>query len=107
MSTQTSGTVPAFTVADRLRKAREFAGLDQAQLAENMGVSRTTVSNNEGSKVKPRRIVLKAWALATGVDAVWLETGVTPRLEPEGDEGLPRLDSNQQPAGYLSLVVAA
>ena len=106
MSTHTVGAVPAFTVADRLRKAREHAGLEQGDLAERMGVSRGTVSNNELGKVAPRRIVLRAWALATGVDVGWLETGIAPRPEPGHDEGLPRLDSNQQPSGYLSLLLS-
>lgn len=67
--------VPEFTIHDRLRKAREFAGLEQAELAERMGVSRGTIGNNEAGKVSVRPITIKAWALATGVDAHWLETG--------------------------------
>ena len=48
MSTQTVGTVPEeWTMGDRLRKAREAAGFDQVDLAELIGVSRTTVSNHE------------------------------------------------------------
>ncbi len=47
------GEVPAWTVADRLRKAREHAGLEQAQLATDLGVSRNTVGNYEGGKVTP------------------------------------------------------
>lgn len=67
--------VPEFTIHDRLRKAREIAGLEQAELAERMGVSRGTIGNNEAGKVNVRPITIKAWALATGVDVRWLETG--------------------------------
>lgn len=78
MSTQPhGGTVPEFTVGDRLRKAREVSQMDQGELADAMGVSRRTISNNESGNVKPRVIVIRAWALATGVSAAWLETGVS------------------------------
>lgn len=59
--------VPQWTVADRLRKAREWAGVEQAELAERMGVSRGTVSNAETGRRAVRLITLKAWALETGV----------------------------------------
>lgn len=82
-----------WTIADRLWKAREYAGLDQRQLAEQMGVSRQTVSNYENANTRPRRIVLNAWAAITGVEVAWLETG---RVE------LPRLDLNQRTSDYTS-----
>ena len=88
MSTQpTVGIIPTFTIHDRLRKAREAAGLDQVQLADIIGMSRTSVSNYEtGVMAKPRKIVVNAWALATGVPVQWLETGVAPA---PGDDGAP------------------
>ena len=89
MSTAPHGSIPAFTIGDRLRKAREFAGLDQGQLADAMGVSRKTISNNEGGGVKPRTIVVRAWALATGVDVTWLETGEAPMDPGDPDGGVP------------------
>lgn len=61
------GAIPEWTIADRLRKARESAGLEQNALAADLGVSRNTVGNYEGGKVTPRRPVLVAWALRTGV----------------------------------------
>jgi transcriptional regulator with XRE-family HTH domain len=63
-------------MGDRLRKARETAGLDQAELAELMGISRASVTNAEKGHHGVRKIVLNAWALATGVPVSWLETGV-------------------------------
>jgi transcriptional regulator with XRE-family HTH domain len=65
-----------FTLADRLRKAREVTGLDQAQFAELANMSRTTVVNYEHGHRTPRRIYILAWAAASGVDAHWIETGV-------------------------------
>ena len=105
----TSGVIPAFTQADRLRKAREVAQIDQGTFAADLGVSRNTVTNYERGHVRPRRPVLLAWAMRTGVPLSWLETGEAPRHDDEGPAvRLPRLDSNQQPSGYsLSLVSAS
>lgn len=70
-----AGTVPEWTVGDRLRKARETTGLNQSHFAERLGVSRNTVSSAEAGAVQVRRITLNAWAMATGVPVEWLETG--------------------------------
>ena len=47
MSINPAGAIPAFSLSDRLRKAREFSGLDQTQLAQAMGVSRGTITRLE------------------------------------------------------------
>ena len=80
MSTQPLvGLIPEFTIHDRLRKAREASGLDQEQLAEAIAMSRTSVSNYEtGAVSNPRKIVLNAWSLATGVPVQWITTGIAP-----------------------------
>jgi transcriptional regulator with XRE-family HTH domain len=70
--------VPTFDQADRLAKARKFAGLDQGQLADAIGISRNSVSNYEAGKTTPRIIVLRAWAMATGVPVEWLLEGKMP-----------------------------
>lgn len=102
MSTEAAFEVPSWTIFDRLRKARESAGLEQDVLAVDLGVSRNTVSNYERGKVSPRRPVMIAWALRTGVPLDWLLHGTeNPRpVDPDGGVRLPRLDSNQQPSGY-------
>lgn len=67
-------------MGDRLRKAREEAGLSQAELAVRIGISRNTVGNHEigvGER-GPQRVVLLAWAAATGVPVEWLQTGAAP-----------------------------
>lgn len=82
-----AGTIPVIGVQHRLRIAREFAGLEQADLAEMVGISRTSVSNAESGKTRPRKITLNAWALATGVPVTWLQTGEAPADPDGGDEG--------------------
>ena len=79
------GTVPQWTLADRLRKARENAGMDQQQLSDRIGMGRTTISNYESGVTAPKRPILLSWSMATGVPLIWLETGNAP--QPDGPEG--------------------
>lgn len=62
------------TFADRLKQAREAAGLNQTQLAEKSGVGQSAISMYErGMRKRSKEIVSLAGAL--NVDARWLETG--------------------------------
>ena len=88
------GTIPSFTVADRLRKAREVTGLDQAEFADRAGLSRTGVSKAERGESTPRRSTIKLWALASGVPLHWIETGEAP--SPGGDGA----SSGARPEGF-------
>ena len=101
MSIQAAGAVPDWTMADRLRKAREYAALEQGQLAQMIGASRTTIGNAERGANKPRRPLVIAWAMATGVDLTWLETGRAPAPDDPSPAPWPmraRRDSNPQPS---------
>lgn len=90
MSTQqTEQVVPQWTLGDRLRKAREYAGLTQQGLANRMGVARNTVSNSENGLVEVRAITVNAWAVATGVPVAWLRSGRNPSGGPTDRYPLP------------------
>lgn len=65
-------TTPEWTLPDRLAKARDFAGLDQAALADLTGISRASISAWENGHREPRRPGLLAIAFATGVPLQWL-----------------------------------
>lgn len=68
--------IPTWTVADRIRKAREVAGLDQVELAERLYVARSTVSTWENSSTTvPHRLKIERIAQVCGVSASWLLTG--------------------------------
>jgi len=69
------GVAPGFELRHRLMRAREYAGLEQADLARDLGVSRQTISNAERGARMPRRALIVAWAVRTGVSLHWLETG--------------------------------
>ena len=83
-----AGNIPVIEVKHRLRIAREYAGLEQDELADKIGVSRGTVGNAEKGRVQPRKIVVNAWALACGVPATWIWTGKHPDEDPDPGSGL-------------------
>ena len=66
------------TLASRIKKAREIAGLTQQELAKRAGLAKSTVCGLElGSRHSSTRTV--ELALACGVDPVWLATGIHAR----------------------------
>lgn len=97
---QPGRAIPEFELPDRARKAREYAGLDQSELATALGIARNTVARLEqGKTTRVKRPVLLAWSMVTGVDHHWLETGHAP--SPDGDgacSGCARRDSNPKPS---------
>lgn len=72
--------VPQFHRGDRLRKARELAGIGSEEMAERMGVSRFTVRNWEKNGTMKRHAIAQ-WAVITDVSADWLESGMDTALE--------------------------
>lgn len=93
------GTIPEWSVADRMRKAREMRGMTQTEFAEATGLSRRTVSRLESGDKLPVTKDYNLWQMATGVPRAWLETGEAPH-----DGGAPdpsRLrESNPRPIHY-------
>lgn len=89
MSTQTHGSVPELTLGWRLQMA--LGDMKVQDMADALGVSRATAGRWMHDKgAAPKRAYILQWALATGVDADWLETGRSP-FSPEpltfGSEG--------------------
>lgn len=65
------------TIAERLKQAREAAGLTQGELAARAGVTQGTIGNVEsGLRQNPRELL--AIAAALNVSAAWLKTGRGP-----------------------------
>jgi transcriptional regulator with XRE-family HTH domain len=104
MQTSTAGNIPALTLGWRLQMALGSADISVQQMADELGMSRTSLSrwlNDRGTP--PRTVFVKQWALRTGVSYEWLSTG-RPATNPRqggpdgGIEGLPRVDSNHQPS---------
>jgi transcriptional regulator with XRE-family HTH domain len=72
---QNTGTVPEWSMGDRLRKARVETGMSVDEFAARCLVSAKTVNNYEGDKVAQRPLVIEKWAAVTGVNLEWLRTG--------------------------------
>lgn len=91
--------VPEFTMGDRLRKAREAIGAGVDEFADAIGVSRNTITNYERDHVTPRKVVLNAWVLHTGVPMSWIKTGIAPSPSPS-DDGNEAIDQSVRSKGF-------
>ena len=63
------------TFGDRLTAAREATGMDQATMAERVGVELQTLQNWEDDLAEPRANRLQMMAGILGVSITWLITG--------------------------------
>lgn len=70
--------VPRWTLGDRLRKARTWAGIERADMADDIGVTDRTISNYELDSTRPPKLVIKQYALRTGVPIEWLTDEIFP-----------------------------
>lgn len=73
--------VDAPTIGERIRLARKRAGLNQAALAERLGVTQPAVANWESGVHDPRRVVLAKLADALGTSLDWLSEGARSSAE--------------------------
>lgn len=78
-------TIPAFSLGDRMAKARQHARLSRDDLAQILGCSLKTVGNYEGGHTQPRKPTIVQWALACGVPVDWLRLGDA--WAPDPDDG--------------------
>ena len=69
---------------DRIRLAREQAGLSQRALAKVMEMNHASISILEAGKREPTPRTLKGIADATGVNLEWLKTGEGPMYPEKG-----------------------
>lgn len=98
MTIQPEFTYPAWTLGDRIRKARVMSGMKQAEFAEKIGAKEGSLAAWETDRSQPRNIVALAKRIEalTRVPATWLlglDDGPPPNPDPDG--GL------SQPVGCL------
>src|SRR5260221_8879559 len=67
--------VPTWDVTDRMRKALRTADLGALEMADYLGVSRTSVSSWINGRIRPSTAILRLWAIRCGVDFDWLRSG--------------------------------
>lgn len=63
------------SIGDRIRHARKEAGINQAELAQRVGVSQPAVANWESGVHDPRRVMLAKIADVLRVSPEWLASG--------------------------------
>jgi transcriptional regulator with XRE-family HTH domain len=64
-----------FDLADRLRRALRVSGISSNEIADYLGVSRTSVSNWINGRIEPSTQTLRLFALRTGFPYEWLRDG--------------------------------
>lgn len=80
------------SIGERIKQAREQAGLRQEDLADLLGVATRTVQNYEGAATKPFK-QLNAIAAATGTTTEWLLHGDSSSGEDgDGTAGVASID---------------
>lgn len=87
MTQQTaSGNIPSLTLGWRLKMSLDYANISVQAMADQLGVSRTTLSRWMGDKgERPKKAYLSQWALATGVPFEWIDAGiVASSTDPDG-----------------------
>lgn len=65
-------------IGDRIKGAREKAGMSQSELARKMGIRASSVQEWERNETSPRRHRIKPLAEALEVTPEWLEFGTAP-----------------------------
>jgi transcriptional regulator with XRE-family HTH domain len=68
----TGAAIPEWDLADRMRKCLRHAGIGVQEIADYLGVSRTTVSTWINGRIAPSTQTLRLWAMRTGVPYEWL-----------------------------------
>lgn len=77
-------------LAIRIRVARQYAKLSQAELAEKLGISRGAVANWESANdAHPATSRMVELAVLTGVSVEWLVTGRGRMTHESGGEEVP------------------
>lgn len=76
---------PEFEMRHRMSLALEYGSVEISEMARELGVSRTTISNYLHGRTRPRRGDLITWALKCGVPFAWLVKGEPEEL-PDDDQ---------------------
>src|SRR5258708_36738884 len=63
-----AGDVPDWDIADRMRKALRTADIGVGEMADYLGVSRTSVRNWINGRLEPSFQTVRLWSIRTGVD---------------------------------------
>lgn len=86
------GSVPRFEMRHRLALALEWGHASVAEMADELGVHRNTVSRYlNDPEARVTRGTMRVWALRTGVPLEWIQYGIEPTAnEPVAAPNKPR-----------------
>lgn len=73
---------------ERIKELRVSLGLNQAEFADRIAVSRSTVGNYESGSRIPLDTVISSICREFGVSRAWLEFGEGPMYPPEADDDI-------------------
>ena len=89
-----TGNIPVWTFGDKVRKARDVAGLDQKEFAERIGITASSLAAYETGRSHPRfkdaPNIAKSIQLLTGIPYEWF-------LVEDGENGGPRRARTDDP----------
>lgn len=71
----TTGTIPEWDLADRLRKSLREADIGVQEMADYIEVGRNTVSNWINGRTRPPASALRLWSMRCGIPIEWLRDG--------------------------------
>ena len=85
-----------------MRKALREADLGVGEIADYLGVARTTVSNWINGRINPSVQTLRLWALRCGVSYEWLCGGQSPHARAGGLVTAPGvIKTERRPASWV------
>lgn len=103
------GEIPTWQFSDKIRKAREVAGLGQKAFAERVGITASTLAAYETGRSHPRwkdgPTLAKSIQLLTGIPHEWFLVEDEPQPSgPRNGEGWAPWGSNPRPTDYRGYV---
>jgi len=69
----------------RLQMALRHGGVSVQEMADELGMNRNSLSRWLNDRAVPRRVIVKQWALRTGVPYEWIATGRVDESPRPGD----------------------
>lgn len=68
------------SIGMRMKQARQYLKLTQAEFAKKLGISRSHVSNIENNNEQPSKSLIMLVAVSTPIRLDWLENGIEPMV---------------------------
>ncbi|MDP9394381.1 MAG: helix-turn-helix domain-containing protein [Actinomycetota bacterium] len=87
---QAPARVPEWDLADRMRKSLREADVGVQEMADYLGVGRSTISTWINGRITPSTQTMRLWAMRCGVPYEWLRDGDSGSPEGPGPQAVNR-----------------